>query len=57
MKQLRLLLIAVIGSILGFYLINAFVTPVNVWQYISIELIVTLLHALYNLAKRQEQII
>jgi len=48
-----LTLIALLGSVMGFFVINIFITPLSISSYIGIELIISLLHAMYNKAKIQ----
>jgi|APGre2960657373_1045057.scaffolds.fasta_scaffold371176_1 uncharacterized membrane protein len=55
MRSFRLLSIAVIGTIIGYTVINLVIVPLSIWQYLGIELVITVLHLLYNYAKREEQ--
>jgi len=55
MRRFKLFTIAVLGSIIGYFAINTFIVQVNIFQYLVIEFIVTILHTLYNVAKNQEQ--
>ena len=52
MIKLKLLLAASLGSILAYYIINVFLIPVTVFQYIIIETIITFFHSLYNVLKK-----
>jgi hypothetical protein len=48
MIRLKLLFIALLGSTLSFIIIDKLVTPVSIWQYLAIEGIVIIFHAIYN---------
>jgi hypothetical protein len=41
-------IIAIMGSVLAYFIINMFIIPLKVWQYIAIEVLITLFHFLYN---------
>lgn len=56
MKHFKLLTIAILGSITGYVVINNFIVNVSIGQYICIEILVTVLHALYNIARNREQV-
>jgi len=56
MIKLLLLMTAILGSILGYYVINLFITPVNVYQYLGIEAVVTAFHLIYNKVKARVDI-
>lgn len=51
MIKFKLLIAAVLGSILGYFLINLFIVTVNIPQYIGIEAVVTIFHMIYNKLK------
>ena len=50
--KLLLGLLALIGSLSTWALINLAIVKISLFQYIVIELIITLLHLLYNKAKK-----
>lgn len=50
----KLFIIAVIGTVLSYYIINTFVIEISFIKYFGIELIITFMHELYNYAKRIE---
>lgn len=52
-KRTKLFMIAIVGSVIAFMLIDLLVININVLNYIFIELIVTVMHSLYNIAKIQ----
>lgn len=45
-------MIAVLGSIISYYTVNLFIVSISFMQYLIIELIITIMHALYNKAKK-----
>jgi hypothetical protein len=50
-KKLKLLGVAILGSVIGYTVISLFVLPVTILQYIAIEAIISILHLMYNTAK------
>lgn len=50
-SKLKLLGIAILGSVIGYSVISLFVIPLTVLQYIAIEAIISILHMMYNTAK------
>lgn len=56
MKHFKLLIIAILGSITGYVVINNFIVSIGIGQYICIELLLTILHSLYNVARNREQV-
>jgi hypothetical protein len=40
--------IAILGSVLAYFIINVFIVPLKVWQYVAIEVLITMFHFLYN---------
>jgi len=53
MKKLLLFMLAVVGSVIAFTIINTFIFSMSVIEYVIIELIITASHWLYNKAKEQ----
>jgi len=51
MIKYKLLIIALAGSVLSYYIINLFINPITILQYLGIETIITIFHTLYNKAK------
>jgi hypothetical protein len=49
-----LMLIAIIGSLFGYTVVNMFIIEMSIGKFLLIELIISLLHLLYNCAKRVE---
>ena len=54
MRKGVLIIIAIIGSLFGYTIINMFVIEISFGKFLIIELIISLLHELYNCAKRVE---
>lgn len=52
-KRTKLFMIAIVGSVIAFMLIDLLVINISVFNYILIELIITVMHSLYNIAKIQ----
>jgi hypothetical protein len=56
MIKFKLLLAAILGSVLAYYIINVFIMPVTIFQYLIIETIITFVHSLYNVLKNNIEI-
>jgi hypothetical protein len=52
-KLIKLLPAAILGTVISYFLINEFVISISIAQYLVIEVIVTVFHALYNGLKVQ----
>jgi len=50
-QKITLCLLAVAGSIMTFFIVNIFILKMSFITYISIEFVISLMHALYNKAK------
>ena len=50
--KLILAIIAIIGSLSAWALINLALIKINLFEYFVIEIIITVLHLLYNKAKK-----
>lgn len=48
-----LIIIAIIGSLFGFTIVNMFIIEITIGKFLVIELIISLLHELYNQAKHK----
>ena len=48
-----LLVLAVIGTAAAWTMVDNLIVSVSIWQFLFIELIITLMHELYNLAKHK----
>ena len=53
-KKSMLLLCAVIGSLASYIIINHFIIDVTVYQYLGIEVVISLAHYLYNKLKESK---
>ena len=52
-NRTKLFMIAIVGSVIAFMVIDLLVINITVVNYIFIELIITVMHSLYNIAKIQ----
>jgi hypothetical protein len=52
--KLKILIIAMMGTLIGFKVVDLLIIPVTFWQYFSIEVVITVLHMLYETAKQRE---
>ncbi len=43
--------LAIAGTLLGWFATNTFIITIGIGQFLLIELIITLMHELYNVAK------
>ena len=46
-----LMIVAIFGSIVGYVVVDLFIIPIPFWKYFLIELLITLLHEVYNQVK------
>jgi len=51
--RLYLLVIAILGTFYGYYIINTFVVPMSFAKFFLIEIVITVLHSVYNYTKKQ----
>lgn len=51
--RLKLLLVAILGTLIGYWVINTFIQSMSFWQYLAIEFVITIFHELYNFAKQE----
>jgi hypothetical protein len=51
--KLKLLLVAILGTLIGFWVTDTFIQSMSFWQFLGIEFVITTLHALYGIAKEQ----
>jgi hypothetical protein len=51
-----LLLTALLGSVLGYYIINLMIVPVSVFEYLGIEGVITIFHSIYNKLKNNIEV-
>lgn len=52
-KNVILTFLAILGSVICFYIIDMFILPVTIGKYIAIELVISMFHYMYNKAKIQ----
>jgi hypothetical protein len=53
MIKLRLLFLAIIGTLLGYYITDLFIVNIALWQFIIIELVISIFHEIYNVGKER----
>lgn len=46
-----LIIIAILGSIIGYCIVDLFIIAMPFWKYFLIEFVITLLHEAYNQTK------
>ena len=46
-------MIAVVGSLFCFTVIDQFIVTINIWQYLVIEVIMAVVHSFYNYVKNK----
>lgn len=54
MTKINLFFIAILGSVMAFKIIDLFIIEISIIEFIIIEIVISCLHAMYNIAKRQE---
>lgn len=52
MTRIKLLLTGILGSILCYYIVDMFILHISVKQYVLIEFVLSLIHWMYNIAKK-----
>jgi hypothetical protein len=52
-NTIKLMLASIIGSILGYIIINKFIINISIGQYMLIELLITFMHFIYQKTKNQ----
>ena len=51
--KFKLITIAIIGSMLGYLIVNWFIVPMSIVSYLLIELTMSLFHRLYEIVKAE----
>jgi hypothetical protein len=51
MTKLKLIGLAVLGTAMGYLIVTHLIQEMSFWQYLAIELCITLFHELYNTTK------
>jgi hypothetical protein len=52
--KMKVLLIALMGTLIGYRITDLFIVSLSFWQYFAIEVVVTLFHMLYEHVKQKE---
>jgi hypothetical protein len=52
-KNVVLTFLAMLGTVLSFSIVNMFIIPITIGKYIAIEVVISILHYMYNQAKAQ----
>lgn len=48
----KLFMIAVIGSVLSYCIVNMMLIELSFWKFFAIEVVITVMHMLYGTAKK-----
>lgn len=51
MSKLPLLLCAIVGTLFGYAVTNAFITEISMMNFIVVEIIISIMHASFNRVK------
>jgi hypothetical protein len=51
LNKLLLIIIAIIGTTLGWIITDNFIVAISIGQFLLIELVITIMHELYNQVK------
>lgn len=52
-KNVSLTFLALLGTMLSFFIVDRFILPISLGKYIAIEIVITMFHYMYNKAKLQ----
>jgi hypothetical protein len=52
--KIKIVLVAMLGTLFGFLIVKSIIIPVTFWQYFAIEVVVTIFHMLYETVKQKE---
>jgi hypothetical protein len=52
-KNVILTFLAILGTMISFFIVDMFIIPITLGKYIAIEVVITTLHYMYNKAKIQ----
>jgi hypothetical protein len=52
--KIKILLIALMGTLIGYRVVDLLIISISFWQYFSIEVVITVLHMLYEQVKQRE---
>jgi hypothetical protein len=51
-NRLLMLILAIVGTVIGWDIVSWCIIDMTFWQFVGVELIISLMHGLYNRAKR-----
>ena len=51
-QKLLLLILAIVGTVIGWEIVNSYVMEISFGEFFIIELIISCMHGLYNRAKK-----
>lgn len=54
MTNLKMLMIAIVGSMFCFTVIDCFIVEVSIGQYVLMEFLISVVHSFYNYAKNKQ---
>jgi hypothetical protein len=52
-KNVILTFVAMLGTVLSFFIVDMFIVPVTIGRYLAIEIVISTLHYMYNKVKIQ----
>jgi hypothetical protein len=52
-KNVILTFLAILGTMISFFIVDMFIIPITIGKYIAIEVVISVLHYMYNKAKIQ----
>jgi hypothetical protein len=52
-RNMVLTFLAILGTVLSFFIVDMFIVSVTIGEYIAIEVVISTLHYMYNKAKIQ----
>jgi hypothetical protein len=52
-KNVILTFVAILGTVLSFFIVDMFIVPITIGRYLAIEIVISTLHYMYNKVKIQ----
>jgi len=52
-KNVILTFVAILGTVLSFFIVDMFIVPITIGRYLAIEIVISSLHYMYNKVKIQ----
>ena len=52
-KNVILTFVAMLGTVLSFFIVDMFIVPITIGRYLAIEIVISSLHYMYNKVKIQ----